>query len=100
MFVIKTYDWNFRQTSLILMMVRCSNDCIDQSIATIMAKEKNMKPVFTLFKALFESIERREWQRREAYLAASTDLYDLEYRLRKLDQQDQLKPAWMSGTGA
>ena len=100
MFAIKTYDWNFHQTSLILRMVRCSSHCIDQSIATIMEKEKDMKRIFTLFKPLFESAERREQQRREAYLAASTDLYDLEYRMRKLDQRDQPKPAWMGGIGA
>ena len=49
---------------------------------------------FTLFT---ESSERREWKRREAYLAESTDIYDLEFRMRKLDRQDQSKPAWMSG---
>jgi hypothetical protein len=49
------------------------------------------------FKLLTESSECREWRRREAYLAESTDIYDLEYRMRELDRKDQSKPAWMSG---
>lgn len=49
------------------------------------------------FKLFTESGERREWKRREAYLAESTDIYDLEYRMRELDRKDQSKPAWMSG---
>lgn len=58
-----------------------------------------MESVFTFIRRLLESSERREQERKEAYLAGSTDLYDLEYRMRELERQDRRQPAWMSSSG-
>ncbi|MBG6221240.1 MULTISPECIES: DUF3563 family protein [unclassified Janthinobacterium] len=40
--------------------------------------------------------ERRERAVEEAYLAESTDRYDLEYRMRELARANP-QPSWMSG---
>lgn len=38
-----------------------------------------------------------EKEREEAYLAEAVDIYDLEFRLRKLDREKAARhPAWMS----
>ena len=57
-----------------------------------------MKYLLNLFGRLAEGYERRERERREAYLAQSTDLYDLEYRMRQLDRDTRRVPAWMGAT--
>lgn len=57
-----------------------------------------MKSIFSFFKRLTESSKRREREREEAYLAESTDIYDLEYRIRELDREIHLKPALMGTT--
>lgn len=59
-----------------------------------------MKAIFDLFIRLAESPERRERERQEAYLAESTDLYDLEYRIRQLDRVDRSSAPWMGGSGS
>ena len=45
---------------------------------------------------LNHSSDRRERAYEEAYLAESTDRYDLEYRMRELARANP-QPSWMSG---
>lgn len=57
-----------------------------------------MNSIISFLKNWAESTERRERERREAYLAQSTDIYDLEYRLRELDRE--FTPPWMSAANS
>ena len=59
-----------------------------------------MKTILSFLKFLSKNSEQREREREEAYLAQSTDRYDLEYRMRKLDRQSQSRPAGMGATGS
>jgi len=53
-----------------------------------------------LFLFLTETAEARRQQREEAYLAQSVDIYDLEFRMRKLDLEKATRhPSWMSHHG-
>ncbi|KAB8042514.1 DUF3563 family protein [Janthinobacterium aquaticum] len=45
---------------------------------------------------LLQSDDHRERAYEEAYLAESTDRYDLEYRMRELSRSNP-HPSWMSG---
>ncbi len=47
---------------------------------------------------LSQSPDHRERAYEEAYLAESTDRYDLEYRMRELSRAHP-QPSWMSGLG-
>jgi len=50
-----------------------------------------------LFLFLTKSSEEVAKERYDAYLAEATDLYDLEFRMRKLDREAQRRqPSWMS----
>ena len=50
-----------------------------------------------LFLSLTKSSDLIEKEREEAYLADAVDIYDLEFRLRKLDRDKAARhPAWMS----
>ena len=50
-----------------------------------------------LFLFLTKSADQMAKERSDAYLAEATDLYDLEFRMRKLDREAQRRqPAWMS----
>ncbi|MEM5384213.1 DUF3563 family protein [Paraburkholderia phymatum] len=50
---------------------------------------------FFLF--LTKSYDARVKERNDAYLAEATDLYDLEFRMRKIDRESQMRhPSWMS----
>ncbi|MEM5293818.1 DUF3563 family protein [Burkholderia sp. JPY481] len=50
-----------------------------------------------LFLFLTKSPDQLAKERADAYLAEATDLYDLEFRMRKLDQESNLRaPSWMS----
>lgn len=50
-----------------------------------------------LFLFLTKSADELEKEHNDAYLAEATDLYDLEFRLRKLDRQRAVRhPSWMS----
>lgn len=49
------------------------------------------------FNWLAEGHEAAEARKREAYLAESSDIYELEFRMRKLDQEKPAKPYWMTG---
>lgn len=49
-----------------------------------------------LFLFLTKSTEQRIKERTDAYLAEATDLYDLEFRMRKLDREAAVThPSWM-----
>jgi hypothetical protein len=49
-----------------------------------------------LFLFLTKSTEQRVKERNDAYLAEATDLYDLEFRMRKLDRDASAAyPSWM-----
>ncbi|WP_250514556.1 DUF3563 family protein [Caballeronia sp. INDeC2] len=50
-----------------------------------------------LFLFLTKSADERDRARDDAYLAEATDIYDLEYRMKKLDQRATARhPSWMS----
>jgi hypothetical protein len=50
-----------------------------------------------LFLFLTKSPDQLAKERADAYLAEATDLYDLEFRMRKLDQETNVRaPSWMS----
>ena len=50
-----------------------------------------------LFLFLTKSYDVRVKEQNDAYLAEATDLYDLEFRMRKIDREAQLRqPSWMS----
>ncbi|MBB5403919.1 DUF3563 family protein [Paraburkholderia sp. BR13439] len=50
-----------------------------------------------LFLFLTKSPDQLAKERADAYLAEATDLYDLEFRMRKLDQESNVRaPSWMS----
>jgi hypothetical protein len=49
-----------------------------------------------LFLFLTKSADEVAKERQDAYLSEATDLYDLEFRMRKLDREAQRRqPAWM-----
>ncbi len=50
-----------------------------------------------LFLFLTKTADERKKARDDAYLAEATDLYDLEYRMRKLDREASIpSTAWLS----
>ena len=49
-----------------------------------------------LFRFLTKSADEVARERQDAYLSEAIDLYDLEFRMRKLDREAQRRqPAWM-----
>lgn len=49
-----------------------------------------------LFLSLTKSADARKKERDDTYLAEATDLYDLEFRMRKLDREVvAATPAWL-----
>jgi hypothetical protein len=50
-----------------------------------------------LFLFLTKSSEQIAKERVDAYLADATDLYDLEFRMRKMDRESAMtQPSWMT----
>ncbi len=50
-----------------------------------------------LFLFLSKSADEVAKERNDAYLAEATDLYDLEFRMSKIDREAQRRqPSWMS----
>lgn len=50
-----------------------------------------------LFLFLTKSADQRDRERNDAYLAEATDIYDLEYRLQKLDRRTSTRhPSWLA----
>ncbi|MBN3807991.1 DUF3563 family protein [Paraburkholderia sp. Ac-20347] len=53
-----------------------------------------------LFLFLTKSAETSRKEREEAYLSESADIYDLEFRMRKLDREKAgRQPSWMNHYG-
>jgi hypothetical protein len=49
-----------------------------------------------LFLFLTKTADERAKERADAYLAEASDLYDLEFRMRKMDRDvSRRQPAWM-----
>jgi hypothetical protein len=46
-----------------------------------------MNFIISLIQALGKSAEQREQERKIAYLSEAIDLYELEFRMRKLDRE-------------
>lgn len=46
------------------------------------------------FERIAANAERREIERREAYLAGATDIYDLEYRIAYMDRETRSNAYW------
>lgn len=59
-----------------------------------------MSLIWNLLSRLTECSKRNHQARQHAYLAQSTDLTELERRMRELDRRQQLQPHWMGGTAA
>ncbi|MEO6919461.1 MAG: DUF3563 family protein [Collimonas sp.] len=53
--------------------------------------------IAAFFKRLGTAYERSEAARKEAYLAEAVDLYDLEYRMKRLDRESAQTAAWIKG---
>ncbi|GAB5095358.1 DUF3563 family protein [Caballeronia sp. LP006] len=50
-----------------------------------------------IFLFLTKSADQRDRERDDAYLAEATDIYDLEYRMKRLDQRAGTRhPTWMA----
>ncbi|WP_109480372.1 DUF3563 family protein [Paraburkholderia sp. C35] len=50
-----------------------------------------------LFLFLTKSYDQRLKEQNDAFLAEATDLYDLEFRMRKIDREARVRqPSWMS----
>ncbi|RDU95085.1 DUF3563 family protein [Trinickia dinghuensis] len=50
-----------------------------------------------LFLFLTQTAEERQKTRNDAYLSEATDLYDLEFRMRKLDREAAVvQPSWQA----
>lgn len=56
-----------------------------------------LSKVAAFFKRLGTAYERSEAARKEAYLAEAVDLYDLEYRMQRLDRESAQTAAWIKG---
>jgi hypothetical protein len=53
-----------------------------------------------LFLFLTKSYDERVKESNDAYLSEATDLYDLEFRMRKLDREAAIRqPSWMGYNG-
>jgi hypothetical protein len=53
--------------------------------------------VAAFIKRVGTAYERSEAARKEAYLAEAVDLYDLEYRMQRLDRESAQTAAWIKG---
>jgi hypothetical protein len=53
--------------------------------------------IAAFFKRVGNAYERSEAARKEAYLAEAVDLYDLEYRMQRLDRESAQTAAWIKG---
>ncbi|SAL39298.1 DUF3563 family protein [Caballeronia humi] len=50
-----------------------------------------------LFLFLTKSPDQRDRERDDAYLAEATDIYDLEYRMKKMDRRGSKRhPSWLA----
>nr|WP_211464941.1 DUF3563 family protein [Collimonas silvisoli] len=56
-----------------------------------------LSSISAFFKRVGTAYERSEAARKEAYLAEAVDLYDLEYRMQRLDRESAETAAWIKG---
>jgi hypothetical protein len=59
-----------------------------------------MAAIMELIRKVFDLLSSADERRDEAYLAEATDLYDLEFRMRKLDRDTaRRQPSWSQYQG-
>jgi hypothetical protein len=58
-----------------------------QLCSGVLKSEKIMNFIAALIQALGKSAEQRDQERKVAYLSEAIDLYELEFRMRKLDRE-------------
>jgi hypothetical protein len=51
-----------------------------------------LNPISKLIGWIFDAEQNNTQQRDEAYIAASADLYELEYRMRQIDRRSPIGP--------
>lgn len=65
------------------------------AVASATAADSSTKPAtMGFFARIAANAERRETERREAYLAGATDIYDLEYRIAYMDRENRSNAYW------
>jgi hypothetical protein len=74
-------DFFAQLTSAVAQSATPKNDATPEAAANVITAHKPMG----FFKRLGQRIERMEMKRQEAYLAESTDIYDLEHRIKQLE---------------
>lgn len=74
-------DFFAQLTSAVAQSAAPKNDATPDAAANVITEHKPMG----FFKRLGQRIERMEMKRQEAYLADSTDIYDLEHRIKQLE---------------
>lgn len=74
-------DFFAQLTSAVAQSASLKKDAAFGASANVITEHKPMG----FFKRLGQRIERMEMKRQEAYLAESTDIYDLENRIKQLE---------------
>ena len=65
------------------------------AVASATAADSSTKPAtMGFFARIAANAERRETERREAYLPGATDIYDLEYRIAYMDRENRSNAYW------
>lgn len=70
---------------------------VTRPAAPAVKSASSLSKVAAFFKRLGTAYERSEAARKEAYLAEAVDLYDLEYRMQRLDRESAQTAAWIKG---
>ncbi|PFH08374.1 uncharacterized protein DUF3563 [Collimonas sp. PA-H2] len=70
---------------------------VTRPAAPAVQSASSLSKVAAFFKRLGTAYERSEAARKEAYLAEAVDLYDLEYRMQRLDRESAQTAAWIKG---
>jgi len=70
---------------------------VSRPAAPAVQSASSLSKVAAFFKRLGTAYERSEAARKEAYLAEAVDLYDLEYRMQRLDRESAQTAAWIKG---
>ena len=82
---------------IIMSTMTISNSSSIARPATSVQATSVFSSVAAFFKRLGNAYERSEAARKEAYLAEAVDLYDLEYRMQRLDRESAQTAAWIKG---
>lgn len=70
---------------------------VTRPAAPAVQSASSLSKIAAFFKRLGTAYERSEAARKEAYLAEAVDLYDLEYRMQRLDRESAQTAAWIKG---